>query len=146
MPTTLWNPNTPVWDQARGEPYIDPETGDAVLARPSLKVTAADGRVLDGDDVANSVYWQVNLFEGEVARARGIGVPYERLIFSPGTPVQAKLTIIMSEAQRVRGVGAILGARGITAPERLTTTVRLGTSWPGWEREWPLAANAHKIL
>ena len=111
MSTTLWNPNTPVWDQARGEPYIDPETGDAVLARPGLKVTAADGRVLDGDDVANSVYWQVNLFEGEVARARGIGVPYERLIFSPGTPVQAKLTIIMSEAQRVRGVGAILGAR-----------------------------------
>lgn len=42
--------------------------------------------------------------------------------------------------------GAILGARGITAPERLTTTVRLGTTWPGWEREWPLAANAHKIL
>lgn len=110
MPT-LWNPGEPVWDQARGEPYIDPLTGDAVLARPGLKVSTPDGRTLDGDDVANAVYWRVNLFQGEVARARGEGVPYERVLLQAGTPASIAMTILLGEALKVRGVASVVGSR-----------------------------------
>ncbi|GHG02471.1 ADP-ribosylglycohydrolase [Deinococcus piscis] len=32
--------------------------------------------------------------------------------------------------------GAIAGARGLKVPEHLLPPLRLGHSWPGWEREW----------
>lgn len=110
MPT-LWNPGEPVWDQARGEPYIDPETGDAVVASPGLKVATPDGRTLDGDDVANAVYWRVNIFQGEVARARGEGVPYERVLLQAGTTASIAMTVLLGEALKVRGVASVVGSR-----------------------------------
>nr|WP_246581157.1 ADP-ribosylglycohydrolase family protein [Deinococcus aestuarii] len=33
-------------------------------------------------------------------------------------------------------VGAIVGARGLPVPEHLLPPLRLGHSWPGWERGW----------
>ncbi|THF88655.1 ADP-ribosylglycohydrolase [Deinococcus sp. KSM4-11] len=32
--------------------------------------------------------------------------------------------------------GALLGARGLPTPEYLLSDLRLGHSWPGWQREW----------
>ncbi len=109
--TTIWNPGEPVWDQDRGEVYVDPETGDAVEAGPGLKVTTADGRTLDGDDVVSAVYWAVNLHEGEAQRARGVGVPYARQVTNPGQSAGLALTLVVGEALTVRGVGAVLGSR-----------------------------------
>ncbi|GGM12941.1 ADP-ribosylglycohydrolase family protein [Deinococcus aerophilus] len=34
-------------------------------------------------------------------------------------------------------VGAIAGARGLAVPPGLLPALRLGHSWPGWERRWP---------
>ncbi|AIZ45230.1 ADP-ribosylglycohydrolase [Deinococcus radiopugnans] len=33
-------------------------------------------------------------------------------------------------------VGAIAGARGLTVPSRLLPPLRLGHTWPGWQRDW----------
>ncbi len=37
--------------------------------------------------------------------------------------------------------GAILGARGLSVPEYLLPDLRIGHSWPGWQRDW--AATEH---
>ncbi|GGL73533.1 ADP-ribosylglycohydrolase [Deinococcus aerolatus] len=33
-------------------------------------------------------------------------------------------------------VGAVAGARGLAVPAHLLTPLRLGHSWPGWQRDW----------
>lgn len=109
--STLWNPGEFVWDQTTGEPYIDPETGDAVEARPGLLIATPNGRTIDGDDVVSAVFWATNLFEGEAQRARGVGVPYQRKATNPGLSPDLALTLVLGEALRVRGVGAILSSR-----------------------------------
>ncbi|GAA0499510.1 ADP-ribosylglycohydrolase family protein [Deinococcus depolymerans] len=36
-------------------------------------------------------------------------------------------------------VGALIGARGLTVPAALRPPLRLGHSWPGWQRAWACA-------
>ncbi|MFC4427606.1 ADP-ribosylglycohydrolase family protein [Deinococcus navajonensis] len=49
-------------------------------------------------------------------------------------------------------VGALIGARGLTVPQHLLPPLRLGHSWPGWDRSWtclkhlpPVVAAAQRI-
>ncbi|GHF32941.1 ADP-ribosylglycohydrolase [Deinococcus metalli] len=42
--------------------------------------------------------------------------------------------------------GAILGARGIAVPGDLLPPLRLGHSWPGWDRAWPCAERYPALL
>lgn len=42
--------------------------------------------------------------------------------------------------------GAIAGARGLEVPEHLLPPLRLGHSWPGWEREWSCVERLPGVL
>lgn len=106
----IWNPGEPVFDQATGEPYIDAE-GALVEVYPGLKVEAADGRVLDGDDVANAAYYRANLFEGEALRDASAGVPYLSLALGQDSPIDA-LDVVVSEVRSATpGIAGIVDAR-----------------------------------
>ncbi|GAA5514023.1 ADP-ribosylarginine hydrolase Tri1 [Deinococcus carri] len=43
-------------------------------------------------------------------------------------------------------VGAIAGARGLELPAHLLPPLRLGHTWPGWEREWACTAHFPAVL
>ncbi|WP_102125217.1 ADP-ribosylglycohydrolase family protein [Deinococcus planocerae] len=43
-------------------------------------------------------------------------------------------------------VGAIIGARGLPVPEHLLPPLRLGHSWPGWERGWACAEHLPAVV
>lgn len=43
-------------------------------------------------------------------------------------------------------VGAIAGARGLELPPHLLPPLRLGHTWRGWQREWPLAEHVPELL
>ena len=43
-------------------------------------------------------------------------------------------------------VGALIGARGLTVPSGLRPELRLGHSWPGWERGWPGAEHLPPLV
>lgn len=43
-------------------------------------------------------------------------------------------------------VGALIGARGLTVPAGLRPDLRLGHSWPGWERGWPGAEHLPPLV
>ncbi|ADY26925.1 ADP-ribosylation/Crystallin J1 [Deinococcus proteolyticus MRP] len=42
--------------------------------------------------------------------------------------------------------GAIAGARGLAVPEHLLPQLRLGHSWPGWQREWSCLERLPELL
>lgn len=109
MPTTF-NPGEFVFDQATGEPYIT-DDGDPVEVAPGLKVETSDGRVLDGDDVANAAFWHANLREGEVMRDVTIGVPYERQALGQADPGLAMTVVLGEVRRRTPGVLGVVGQR-----------------------------------
>ncbi|WP_291429551.1 ADP-ribosylglycohydrolase family protein [Deinococcus sp.] len=43
-------------------------------------------------------------------------------------------------------VGALIGARGLRVPPQLRPALRLGHSWPGWERDWPCVDHLGALL
>ncbi|GGS18837.1 ADP-ribosylglycohydrolase [Deinococcus knuensis] len=43
-------------------------------------------------------------------------------------------------------VGALIGARGLRVPPDLRPALRLGHSWPGWERDWPCVDHLGALL
>lgn len=43
-------------------------------------------------------------------------------------------------------VGAIVGARGLAVPPHLLPPLRLGHTWPGWERAWSCAEHFPSLL
>lgn len=43
-------------------------------------------------------------------------------------------------------VGAIAGARGLEVPAHLLPDLRLGHSWPGWQREWPCTVHFPEVV
>lgn len=114
MPATVnWNPGEFVFDQSTGEPYIDAE-GNTFEVQPHLKLQAAGGRVIDGDDVANAAWYRGNKFEGETLRARYIGVPYLRETLGTQN-VGSAVTAVVSEIRtRTPGVAGVVALRDVT--------------------------------
>lgn len=110
MPSVVYNPGEPVFDQDTGEPYID-ENGDLVQVDAGMVVNAPDGRAIDGDDVANAAWYRANKFEGETLRDRSIGVPYERLLLGSSEAVLAMSLIVGEIKTRTPGVAGILGTQ-----------------------------------
>lgn len=108
MPSQVYNPGEPVFDQETGEPFID-EDGRLVEASPGLKVNATDGRVLDGDDVANAAWYRANKYEGETLRDRTIGVPYDRLVLGTSEPGLAIAAVVGEVRVRTPGVAQVIG-------------------------------------
>ena len=43
-------------------------------------------------------------------------------------------------------VGALCGARGLEVPEHLLPELRLGHSWPGWQRDWACTEHFPELL
>ncbi|GMA16230.1 ADP-ribosylglycohydrolase [Deinococcus metallilatus] len=43
-------------------------------------------------------------------------------------------------------VGAMAGVRGLEVPAHLLPPLRLGHSWPGWEREWPCTGHFPAVV
>ena len=104
-----YNPGEPVFDQATGEPFID-EDGNLVQVDPGSQVATADGRTLDGDDVANAAYYRGNKFLGETIRAANIGVPFQQVL-GQSDRAQA-MTVVLAEIRtRTPGVAGVLAAR-----------------------------------
>lgn len=42
--------------------------------------------------------------------------------------------------------GAVAGARGLAVPQHLLPDLRLGHSWPGWERPWPCTTHFPELV
>lgn len=120
MPVVTYNPGEPVFDMSTGEPYIDAD-GNLVEVQPGLKIELPDGRVLDGDDVANAAYYRANLFQGESPRDASAGVPYLRLAL--GQPDQAlAIDLVVGEVRsRTPGVAGVVAVRaeGLDARTRV---------------------------
>lgn len=110
MATVIHNPGEPVFDQATGEPYID-DDGQLVEVAPGLRVDTSDGRVLDGDDVANAAYWHANLREGEALRDQTVGVAYEREALGQSDPGLAMAVILGEVRSRTPGVLGVVDQR-----------------------------------
>lgn len=110
MPVVNYNPGEPVFDQATGEPYITPE-GELVEVHPGLKVQVADGRVIDGDDVANAAYYRANLFQGEAPRDASAGVPYLRLALGQMDQALAISLVVGEVRSRTPGVAGVVAVR-----------------------------------
>lgn len=108
MASINYNPGEPVFDQETGEPYID-EDGALVEVAPNLKVDAPDGRVLDGDDVANAAWYRANKYERETLRDRRIGVPYDRLVLGTSEPGLAIAAVVGEVRARTPGVAQVIG-------------------------------------
>lgn len=110
MPVVNYNPGEPVFDMSTGEPYIDPE-GNLVEVQPGLKINLMDGRVLDGDDVANAAYYRANLFQGEAQRDAAAGVPYLRLALGQQDQALAIGLVVGEMRSRTPGVVGVVGVR-----------------------------------
>lgn len=107
---TVYNPGEPVFDPSTGEPYID-EYGALVEVQPGLKVDTADGRVLDGDDVANAAWYRANKFLGETIRDRTIGVPYLQQALGGSDAGLAATSVVGEVSTRTPGVAGVVGVR-----------------------------------
>lgn len=120
MPVVVYNPGEPVFDQSTGEPYID-EFGALVEVAPGLKVQAADGRILDGDDVANAAYYRANKFLGETLRDRTVGVPYLDQVLGQSDVGLAATAVVGEIRTRTPGVAGVVGVRvvGLDAATRV---------------------------
>jgi len=105
-----FNPGEPVFDQDTGEPYID-EDGALVEVSPGSTVIAPDGREFTSDDVANAMWYRVNLHEGEVLRDASIGVPYQRVALGQGDVDLATAVVVGEARSRTPGVAGIVGVR-----------------------------------
>lgn len=110
MPKVNHNPGDLVWDQRTGEPYIN-EDGEMVRVEPGTTYTLPDGRVIDGDDVANAAFYRANKFEGETLRDRSVGVPYERLVLGQGNAEQAMVAVISEIRSQTPGVVGVVSVR-----------------------------------
>ena len=118
MPATVtWNPGEFVFDQQTGEPYIDAE-GRTFIVAPHLTIEAVNGRVIDGDDVANAAWWHANLYEGEAIRARSVGVPYLRLALGSQDVAQAVSVTVAEVRRRTPGVAGVVAIRDVTLSAR----------------------------
>lgn len=122
MPEVTFNPGEPVFDMSTGEPYID-DDGDLVQVEPGLVVEASDGRVLDGDDVANAAYYRANKFQGESLRDASVGVPYLRLALGTSDQTLAASLIVAEIRARTPGVSGVVNVRvlGLDAQTRALT-------------------------
>lgn len=110
MPTTVtWNPGEFVFDQQTGEPYIDAD-GNTFEVEPHLQIQASGGRAIDGDDVANAAYYRANIYEGEVIRARALGVPYLQQALGQGDIGQA-ITAVVATVRQTPGVAGVVSVR-----------------------------------
>lgn len=110
MPVVNYNPGEPVFDMSTGEPYITPD-GELVEVQPGLKVQVADGRVIDGDDVANAAYYRANLFQGEAPRDASAGVPYLRLALGQMDQALAISLVVGEVRSRTPGVAGVVAVR-----------------------------------
>lgn len=110
MPVVNYNPGEPVFDMATGEPYIDAD-GNLVEVAPGLKISTSDGRVLDGDDVANAAYYRANLFELESPRDTSAGVPYLRLALGQQDQGLAIGLVVGEIRSRTPGVAGVVSVR-----------------------------------
>lgn len=110
MPSVLYNPGEPVFDQKTGEPFID-ENGDLVVVEPGSIVSGPNGRALDGDDVANAAFYRANKWEGETLRNLDIGVPYSRLVLGQGNAILAKDVVVAEVRTRTPGVIGVLNSQ-----------------------------------
>lgn len=108
----LWNPGEPVFDQATGEPYVDPD-GALVEVRPGLLVQAPDGRTLDGDDVANAAWLRGNVYLGECTRDTSVGVPYLQQALGMSDESLAIDVVIAEMVRRTPGVGGVVDVRSL---------------------------------
>lgn len=118
MPTIVYNPGEPVFDQSTGEPYID-DDGQLVEVAPGLRVETSDGRVIDGDDVANAAWWHASLREREAIRDKSIGVPYEREALGQPDPGLAMMVITSEVRRRTPGVLGLVDQRVVTFQGRV---------------------------
>ena len=110
MPSEVFNPGEPVFDQETGELYID-DDGALVEVSPGLLVATSDGRTLQGDDVANAAWYRANLFEGECIRDATIGVPYQREVLGQSDADLAATAIIAEVKERTPGVVGIVNVK-----------------------------------
>lgn len=108
MATRTWNPGEPAFDMEAGEPYID-ENGDLVEVAPNLKIDAADGRRIDGDDVANAAWYRANKYEGETLKDRTIGVPYDRIVLGQPEAGLAIAAVVGEVRTRTPGIAQVVG-------------------------------------
>ena len=108
MATKTWNPGEPVFDMETGEPYIT-EDGALIEVAPDLKVDAPDGRVIDGDDVANAAWYRANKFEGETLKDRTIGVPYDRVVLGQPEAGIAVAAVVGEVTARTPGIAQVVG-------------------------------------
>lgn len=118
MPTVVYNPGEPVFDQSTGEPYID-DDGNLVEVAPGLIVETSDGRVIDGDDVAGAAWWHASLREGEAIRAKSIGVPYESQALGQADPGLAMTVILGEVRRRTPGVLGVVDQRVVVFEQRV---------------------------
>lgn len=116
----IYNPGEPVFDPLTGEPYID-EFGALVEVAPGLKIETSDGRVLDGDDVANAAWYRANKFLGETLRDRSIGVPYLQQALGQSDAALASTSVVGEVRTRTPGIAGIVGVRivGIDSATRV---------------------------
>lgn len=116
----VYNPGEPVFDPLTGEPYID-EFGALVEVAPGLKIETSDGRVLDGDDVANAAWYRANKFLGETLRDRSIGVPYLQQALGQSDAALAATSVVGEVRTRTPGIAGIVGVRivGIDSATRV---------------------------
>lgn len=109
MASRNYNPGEPVFDQETGEPYIDAD-GNLTEVAPGLKVDAADGRTLEGDDVGNAYFYRVNKFLGETLRAANVGVPYQ-FVLGQSDKAQAMSVVLAEGRTRTPGIAGVTDAR-----------------------------------
>jgi hypothetical protein len=109
---TTWNPGEPVFDQATGNPYVDAD-GNLIECAPGLIISAADGRSLDGDDVANAAWLRANIYEGECTRDTSVGVPYLRLALGQQDQSLALSVVVAEVDKRTPGVAGVVDAVGL---------------------------------
>lgn len=118
MPTVVYNPGEPVFNQSTGEPYVD-DDGSMVVVAPGLRIETSDGRVLDGDDVANAGWWHGSLREGEAIRDKSIGVPYEREALGQSDAGLAMTVITGEVVRRTPGVLGLVDQRATVFRDRV---------------------------
>lgn len=110
----VFNPGEPVFDQQRGEPVIDPRTGDFVEVEPNgIYTNALTNQAHDADDVANAAYFRAQTRLGEAARDSTVGVDYINQVFAGGIGIDVAIGEVADAIRTTPGVQAVTGIRAV---------------------------------
>lgn len=132
----------PALDTLRDAGLLGLESRDAHAAfraadRAALaEVRARVRRGLDGHLTSQSGY-VLDTLEAAVKHARAdtwLGAAQPAVLLGDDSDTVACVT------------GAITGARGLPVPAHLLPPLRLGHSWPGWQRDWPCTGHYPELV